>query len=94
MTPILVRPARSVDADALRVLAALDSAAPLTGDVLLAVSGGDIAAAISLDSGAVIADPFQPTAHLVDLLRTAAHPAEPRRMGRTPRFALRAVRAA
>ena len=94
MTPILVRPARSVDADALRVLAALDSASPLSGDVLLAVSGGDIAAAISLDSGAVIADPFQPTAHLVDLLRTAAHPTEPRRMGRTPRFALRAVRAA
>jgi hypothetical protein len=93
MTPILVRPARSVDADALRVLAALDSAAPLTGDVLLAVSGGDIAAAISLDSSAVIADPFQPTAHLVDLLRTAAHPAEQGR-SRAPRFALRAVRAA
>ena len=93
MTPVLVRPARSVDADALRVLAALDSAAPLTGDVLLAVSGGDIAAAISLDSGAVIADPFQPTSQLVELLRTAAHPAEPRR-SRAPRFTLRAVRAA
>ena len=92
MTPVLVRPARSVDTDALRVLAALDSAAPLSGDVLLAVSGGDIAAAISVDSGAVIADPFQPTANLVDLLRTAAHPAEPR--PRAPRFALRAVRAA
>ena len=93
MTPILVRPARSVDADDLRRLAALDSARPLTGDVLLAVSGGDVAAAMSLDTGAVIADPFQPTAHLVDLLRTAAHPA-PRRRRRTPRFALRAVRAA
>ena len=69
MTPILVRPARSVDADALRVLAVLDSAAPLTGDVLLAVSGGDIAAAISLDSGAVIADPFQPTERLRMYLR-------------------------
>ena len=93
MTPILVRPARSVDADALRVLAALDSAAPLTGDVLLAVSGGDIAAAISLETGAVIADPFEPTANLVELLRTAAHPAESRRP-RSSRFALRAVRAA
>ena len=38
MTPVLVRPARSVDADDLAVLAALDSAAPLTGDVVLAVS--------------------------------------------------------
>ena len=92
MTPVVVRPARSVDTDALRVLAALDSARPLTGDVLIAVSGGDVAAAISLDTGAVIANPFEPTAHLVDLLRTAARPA-PARERRTPRFALRAVRA-
>jgi hypothetical protein len=92
MTPILVRPARAVDSDALRILAALDSARPLTGDVLIAVSGGDIAAAMSLDTGAVIADPFQSTAHLVELLRTAAEP-EPRRRTRAQRFALRAVRA-
>ena len=93
MTPILVRPARTVDADDLRRLAALDSARPLTGDVLIAVQGGDIAAAMSLDTGAVIADPFQPTANLVDLLRTAAHPAE-RSRPRAARFALRAVGAA
>ncbi len=93
MTPVLVRPARSVDADALTVLAALDSASPLTGDVLLAVSGGEVAAAMSLDTGAVIANPFEPTVHLVELLRTAAHP-EPSRRTRGSRFALRAVRAA
>jgi hypothetical protein len=92
MTPVLVRPARAVDADSLRVLAALDSARPLTGDVLLAVAGGEVAAAMSLDTGAVIADPFQPTAHLVELLRTAGRP-EPRRRPRAARFALRAVRA-
>jgi hypothetical protein len=92
MTPILVRPARTVDADALRRLAALDSARPLTGDVLIAASGGEVSAAMSLDTGAVIANPFQPTAHLVELLRTAARPA-PARRERTPRFALRAVRA-
>ena len=92
MTPIVVRPARAVDADALRVLAALDSARPLTGEVLIAVAGGEIAAAMSLDTGAVIADPFQPSAHLVDLLRTAAHP-EPARRRRAPRLTLRAVRA-
>ena len=92
MTPVLVRPARPVDAADLRRLAALDSARPLTGDVLIAVSGGDVAAAISLDTGAVIADPFQSTANLVDLLRTAARP-EPVRRTRAPRFALRAVRA-
>ena len=93
MTPVLVRPARTVDADALRRLASLDSARPLTGDVLIAVSGGEVAAAMSLDTGAIIADPFQPTAHLIDLLRTAARPA-PRPRPRASRFALRAVRAA
>ena len=36
---------------------------------------------MSLDTGAVVADPFVPTAHLVDLLRTAARPA-PRRRAR------------
>jgi hypothetical protein len=41
----------------------------------------------------VIADPFQPTAHLVDLLRTAARPA-PETRRRTARLSLRAVRAA
>ena len=59
MTPVLVRPARAVDADDLRRLAALDSARPLTGDVLIAVSGGDVAAAISLEPAPSIADPFQ-----------------------------------
>ncbi len=93
MTPVLVRPARDVDAADLRRLAALDSARPLTGDVLIAVQGGDVAAAMSLDTGAIIADPFQPTANLVDLLRTAAHPAE-RSAARSPRFTLRAIRAA
>ncbi len=92
MTPVLVRPARDVDAADLAILAALDSAAPLTGETLIAVSGGDVAAAMSLDTGAVIANPFVPTAHLVELLRTAARP-EPARRVRTPRFALRAVRA-
>jgi hypothetical protein len=49
---------------------------------------------MSLDTGAVIANPFQPTAHLVELLRTAARPA-PRSRPRTGRLAaLRAVRAA
>jgi hypothetical protein len=94
MTPVLVRPARTIDAADLRRLAALDSARPLNGDILIAVSGGEVAAAMSLDTGAVIANPFQPTAHLVELLRTAARPA-PRSRPRTGRLAaLRAVRAA
>jgi hypothetical protein len=93
MTPVLVRPARPVDAADLRRLAALDSARPLTGDVIIAVTGGDVAAALSLDSGAIIADPFQPTAHLVELLRTAGRPA-PQQRPRARLAALRALRAA
>jgi hypothetical protein len=94
MTPVLVRPARSVDAADLARLAALDSAAPLTGDVLLAVSGGEVAAAMSLDTGAVIADPFVATGHLVDLLRTAARRPESRRRPRLSALPLRPLRAA
>ena len=93
MTPVLVRPARDVDAADLADLAAVDSAAPLTGDVLLAVSGGRVAAAMSLDTGAVIANPFVPTANLVELLRTAARPA-PRPRGRRATLPLRPLRAA
>jgi hypothetical protein len=93
MTPVLVRPAREVDAADLADLAVLDSAAPLTGDVLLAVSGGTVAAAMSLDTGAVLADPFVPTTHLVELLRTAARPT-PRRRARLASLPLRPLRAA
>jgi hypothetical protein len=94
MTPVLVRPALAVDTSDLDRLAALDSARPLTGEVLLAVSGGEVAAAMSLDTGAVIADPLRPTAHLVELLRTAARPAErPRRSAASLR-ALRPLRSA
>ena len=93
MTPVLVRPARPVDAADLAVLAALDSAAPLTGDVLLAVSAGEVAAAMSVDTGAVIADPFVPTSHLVELLRTAGRPA-PRRRTRLASLPLRPLRTA
>jgi hypothetical protein len=93
MTPVLVRPARTADTADLADLAALDSAAPLTGDVLLAVSEGEVAAAMSLDTGAVVANPFMATAHLVELLRTAARP-EPRRRTRLLALPLRPLRAA
>ena len=93
MTPLLVRPARPADASDLARLAALDSAAPLTGDVVLAVSEGEVAAAMSLDTGAVVANPFVPTSQLVELLRTAARPA-PARHSRLAGLPLRPLRAA
>ena len=76
-SPVVLRPAVSADASVLAELAVLDSAAPLTGDVLLAFTGGDVVAAMSLETGAVISDPFVPTTGLVEMLRGAAHRAEP-----------------
>ena len=67
---ITIRQASSTDAFALRRLAALDDAAALRGEVLLAEQSGDIRAALSLENGRAIANPFAPTAELVEMLRT------------------------
>ena len=53
---------------ALERLAALDSAPAPVGDVLLAEVDHAAVAAIELAGGATIADPFRPTAELVELL--------------------------
>jgi hypothetical protein len=73
MTPLVIRPATPVDADQLRRLAVLDSAQPLTGEVVLAYAGGEVRAALSVDTNRAVADPFWPSAELVDLLRAAVH---------------------
>lgn len=88
MNSLVLRPATTVDADDLRRLAALDSAEQLEGNVLVAYAAGDIRAAVSVDSGRAIADPFYPSAELVQLLRTAATGDERRRSPRrrTVRF--------
>jgi hypothetical protein len=80
-TPLVLRPATSADSRELERLAALDSARPLAGDVLLAYAGGEVRAALSLDSGRAVADPFWPSADLVELLRAAAGE-RPRRLAR------------
>ena len=66
---ITIRQATSADAFSLRRLAALDDRRALHGDVLLAEQGGEIRAALSLESGRSIANPFAPTAELVDMLQ-------------------------
>jgi hypothetical protein len=69
---ITIRLAEAADGPALTVLAALDSAAPLTEPVLIGESDGKARAALSLSDGRAIADPFHATAHLVELLRVHA----------------------
>ncbi|WP_205698373.1 hypothetical protein [Conexibacter sp. SYSU D00693] len=66
---VAIRRATADDWRTLGRLAALDSAKPLTGDVLLAVVDGETWAALSLDDGRAVADPFRPSAHAVELLR-------------------------
>jgi hypothetical protein len=69
---VTIRRAGSEDAVAIKLLAMLDSTAPLRGPVLVAESAGLVLAAISLEDGRVAADPFFPTADLVGLLRARA----------------------
>ena len=66
---LTIRRADTADAGALVRLAALDSASPPTGDALLAEVGGELWAAVEIETGATIADPFRPSGELVDLLR-------------------------
>jgi hypothetical protein len=66
---LTIRRADAADAAALYRLAALDSSYPPTGEMLLAEVGDELWAAVDVDSGAAIADPFRPSGDLVDLLR-------------------------
>jgi hypothetical protein len=65
---IVIRLATRSDSRTLRNLAALDSRHPLAGPAMLAEVDGVVRAALDLSDGSVAADPFTPTAELVDLL--------------------------
>lgn len=69
---LTVRRAGAQDAAQLLRLAALDSADVPSGDVLVAESSGQLLAALSLADGRAVADPFEHTAEMVDLLRLRA----------------------
>jgi hypothetical protein len=72
----IIRLATERDAAALRRLAALDSARPLTGRVLIGEIDGQPAAALSLKTGVAIADPFKRTDALRIHLRMRASAVE------------------
>ena len=90
-----VRDATDADATDLHRLARLDSQgrAP-AGRLIVAEEEGALVAAISVDSGAVIADPFKATAEIVALLRLRADKLrEPTPRGeRAPLLSLRRLR--
>ncbi len=67
---LVLRRSVSQDAAALARLAQLDGAPRPVDAVLVAELDGEIVAAVPFDGGRAIADPFRPTAELVELLRT------------------------
>ena len=69
---IAIRTAHRDDFVALWSVASLDSALVPPEPLLVAESGGEIVAALSLATGESIADPFRRTAAAVDLLRLRA----------------------
>jgi len=69
---IVIRHATDADRGALADLAILDSREPLAGAALIAEVDGAARAALDLHDGSVAADPFAPTAELVELLRLHA----------------------
>ena len=84
---IVIRGAYADDGPDLVRLAELDSAASLPpAPLLVAELDGVLSAALSLRDGSAIADPFQRTAEVLELLRfhaTAGQAADPRRSART-----------
>jgi hypothetical protein len=64
----------STEADAQKVwrLALLDDRRPPKGPALLAYAGDELLAAVGLLDGRAVADPFRPTADVVDMLRFQA----------------------
>src|SRR5690349_21390552 len=66
---VVIRAARGSDGPALRRLAELDSHDHIpAGDLLIAETDDQLVAALSVETGERIADPFRRTADVVDLL--------------------------
>jgi hypothetical protein len=68
----IIRPATAGDAIALRRLAAVSAAAPLTGRILVAERQGIVVAALSRNENRTLADPDRAPAYVATLLRLRA----------------------
>ena len=67
---LTIRHAEPGDDAAIAILSERDSAAPPRGPRLIAEIDGVAMAAMSLAEGTCVADPFRPTADIVEVLRT------------------------
>jgi hypothetical protein len=79
---LTIRHATAADDADLRRVAALDSSRVPSGELLVAQLDGNLVAALSIDTGAAIADPFEHTAAIVDAMRAQV------RLSRAPRPAV------
>ncbi|MGH2954376.1 MAG: hypothetical protein ACRDK9_10235 [Solirubrobacterales bacterium] len=70
--PVTVRMATATDLAAIARVAERDSRPAPPGPHLVAERDGVVEAVLSLRTAAVVADPFRPTAELVELLRLRA----------------------
>jgi hypothetical protein len=75
--PVTIRHAAAPDLPSLERLAALDSRRVPSGELFVAEVDGRLVAATSIDTGAVIADPFEHTASIVELLRVHSRAVRP-----------------
>ena len=91
---VSIRLANASDAPGLRRVAGRDSRPVPEGDLLVAVVAGEVRAALSLGDGQSVADPFHPTAPLVDLLRMRAQERNGHRPGTRDRVGKLALRSA
>jgi hypothetical protein len=68
-SPVTIRPYLPLDRSSLERLAALDDRRVPAEPVVVAEADGRLVAAVSKRTGEAVADPFEPTAHLVAMLR-------------------------
>lgn len=69
---LTIRHARPDDSDAIARLAQLDAKRTPSGEVLVALSGGDPIAALAVEDDLTVADPFSLSGQAVELLRLRA----------------------
>jgi hypothetical protein len=82
---ITIRRATTADEPDIARVAALDSARAPRGETVVASVGGDVRAALPLDGGQAVANPFHATAELVELLRLYARERAGRELDRARR---------
>jgi hypothetical protein len=81
---VAIREATLADSRAIDALATLDSSHRPHGRLLVAEVDGDLVAALPIEGGPPVADPFRRTSELVALLEARAAQLRGRRRRRTP----------